>query len=348
MGCLLSMGWSCKSGPIVETINGPVEGSTMQTLGGKTVFAFRGVPYARPPLAELRFKKPEPVLAWTQNLNCKKEPSKSLQPFALAPECLLLAEGGEDCLYLSVFTKSPPGQESDLLPVVVFLPHGAFQLCSIESDLYGPQVLLDHDVVLVGVNYRVGPLGWLSLGCDEAPGNLGLWDQQMALVWVQNNIAAFGGDPKRVTLMGESAGAMSAMLHMVAPPSKGLFHRVVALSGTPSNLILKQSRRPEVFGKVLAEKFGCSKDADNLARLKKLQEAKATEILKNGFMFKDWDNTTPLPWVPVDDSGLTEPFLPLNFWDAVKAGRVEKVPILMACCKDEGLILSAPFHRYHY
>ena len=206
-------------------------------------------------------------------------------------------------------------------------------------------MLLDHDLVLVGLNYRVGPLGWLSLGCDEAPGNLGLWDQRMALVWIQNNIAAFGGDPGRVTLVGQSAGAMSAMLHMVAPPSKSLFHRVVALSGTPSNVLLKQSRHPEVFGRALAEKFGCNKDADNMARLKKLQEAKATEILKNGLMFKDWDNTTPLPWVPVDDSGLTEPFLPLNFWEAVKAGRVEKVPILMACCKDEGLILSAPFHR---
>ena len=77
-------------------------------------------------------------------------------------------------------------------------------------------MLLDQPFVLVGVNYRLGPLGWLSLGCDESPGNLGLWDQQMALTWVQDNIATFGGDPERVTLLGESAGAMSAMLHMVA------------------------------------------------------------------------------------------------------------------------------------
>ena len=345
MGCLLGKICSCESGPVVETINGLVEGSTMQTLSGRKVFAYRGVPFARPPVGELRFKKPKPALSWTQKLNCRKESTKSLQPFALAPEYQLFAEGGEDCLYLSVFTKNRPGEPTHLLPVVVFFPGGAFQLGSSETVLYGPQILLDHDLVLVGVNYRLGPLGWLSLDCDECPGNLGLWDQQMALTWVQDNIAAFGGDPERVTLLGESAGAMSAMLHMVAPSSKGLFHRVVALSGTPSNLLLKESRRPEVYGRALAERLGCSKDADNFARLKKLQEAKATDILKNGLMFKDWDNTTPLPWVPVDDSSLAEPFLPLNFWDAVKAGKVAKVPILMSCCNDEGLILSAPFHR---
>ena len=176
----------------------------MKTLGGKTVFAYRGVPYAQPPLAKLRLQKPQPMSAWHGTMNCKKEALKGLQPFALAPECRLLDEGGEDCLYLNVYTKSwPPVAQSSLLPVVVFLPGGAFQLGSCEADLYGPQVLLDQDLVLVGVNYRLGALGWLSLGCDELPGNLGLWDQRMALLWVQENIAAFGGDPKRVTLLGK-------------------------------------------------------------------------------------------------------------------------------------------------
>ena len=346
MGCLLSRICFCKSGPIVETVQGAVEGTIMKTLGGKTVFAYRGVPYAQPPLAKLRLQKPQPMSAWPGTLNCKKEAPKGLQPFALAPECRLLDEGGEDCLYLNVYSKSRPSvAQSNLLPVVVFLPGGAFQLGSCEADLYGPQVLLDQDLVLVGVNYRLGALGWLSLGCDEVPGNLGLWDQRMALLWVQENIAAFGGDPKRVTLLGESAGAMSAMLHMVAPASRGLFHRVVALSGTPNNLLLKQGQRPETYGNAFVEKLGFSKEADNATKLQKLQEVKASEFRKHGMMFKDWDNTTPLPWVPVDDSGLTEPFLPLNFWDAVKEGKVANVPIVMACCRDEGLILSASFHR---
>ena len=109
------------------------------------------------------------------------------------------------------------------------------------------QVLLDQPFVLVGVNYRLGPLGWLSLGCKEAPGNLGLWDQQLALRWVQDHISAFGGDPSSVTLMGESAGAMCAMLHMAAPSRANLFHQVVALSGTPSNPLLRKSRKPAAY-----------------------------------------------------------------------------------------------------
>ena len=208
------------------------------------------------------------------------------------------------------------------------------------------QVLLDHPFVLVGVNYRLGPLGWLSLGCEEAPGNLGLWDQRLALLWVRDHISAFGGDPSCVTLMGESAGAMSAMLHMVAPPSAGLFHRVVALLGTPSNPLLHLSRKPATYARTFAKRLGCDEGLDDEGILKFLQSVTAKRILKNGLIFKDWDNAAPMPWVPVDDSHLKEPFLPLSFYDAVKAGKIEKVPVIMGCCKDEGLILSAPFQRY--
>ena len=205
--------------------------------------------------------------------------------------------------------------------------------------------MLDRSVVLVGVNYRLGPLGWLSLGCEEAPGNLGLWDQRLALLWVREHISAFGGDPSNVTLMGESAGAMAAMLHLAAPPSAGLFHRVVALSGTPSNPLLSQSRKPAVYAKALAARLGCDENADNQTILKFLQGVKATKILSNALMFMDWDFGNPLPWVPVDDSDLDEPFLPMDFHKAVKAGKVARVPVIMGCCRDEGLILSGPFHR---
>ena len=101
----------------------------------------------------------------------------------------------------------------------------------------------------MGVNYRLGILGWLCLETDEAPGNLGLHDQLLALTWVRDNIAEFGGDPANVTLLGESAGAMSAMLHLVSPLSRGLFHRLVALSGTPSSTFLHTDRRPAVYAR---------------------------------------------------------------------------------------------------
>ena len=145
--------------------------------------------------------------------------------------------------------------------------------------------------------------------------------------------------------MGESAGAMAAMLHLVAPPSAGLFHRVVALSGAPSNPLLSQSRKPAVYAKALATRLGCNENADNQTILQFLQGVKATKILSNALMFLDWDFGNPLPWVPVDDSDLNEPFLPLDFRKAVKAGKVARVPVMMGCCRDEGLILSGPFHR---
>ena len=96
---------------------------------------------------------------------------------------------------------------------------------------YGPVYWAVHDVILVTINYRLGPLGFLTLGTDDAPGNQGLWDQHLALSWVQENIASFGGDPNLVTLTGESAGSFSATYHLFNPASKGLFRRVIAQSG---------------------------------------------------------------------------------------------------------------------
>ena len=113
----------------------------------------------------------------------------------------------------------------------MFIPGGTFVVGSCETRLYGPQHLLDRDVVMVGVNYRLGPLGWLSLENDAAPGNLGLHDQYLALLWIQRNIASFGGNPGNVTLMGVSAGAMSIMCHLTSPLSSSLFHKIIALSG---------------------------------------------------------------------------------------------------------------------
>ena len=217
-----------------------------------------------------------------------------------------------------------------------------------QAQLIISQVLLDRDVVLVGVNYRLGPLGWLSLGSEAAPGNLGLWDQRMALLWVRDNISAFGGNPDCVTLLGESAGSMAAMLHLVAPPSAGLFHRVIALSGTPNNLLLQQSRQQGVYGRAFADRLGCEKGVSDGQVVKFLQQLSSSDILKNSMMFKDWSNTDPMPWVPYVDSQLEEPFLPMSFREAVEAGRVAKVPVIMGVCRDEGLILSAPFHRYDH
>ena len=142
---------SRKTGPVVVTAMGAVEGSLMKTVEGTTIYAYRGVPYAKPPVGKLRFKKPEPALPWESTLDCSQEAKKCLQPNVLAPDVHRLAVGGDDCLYLSVFTKCSPEKETKsllpdskdsllLLPVFVFLHGGAFVVGSCETVLYGPQV----------------------------------------------------------------------------------------------------------------------------------------------------------------------------------------------------------------
>ena len=316
-------------------------------------FATLGVPYAKPPVGKLRFCRSEPFGTWEGTLNGTWESKKSLQPNVLSPKSPF-REGGEDCLYLNVYTKKlKKGVEeeeelitAELLPVVVFFHGGAFVVGSCESMLYGPQILLDRDLVMVGVNYRLGPLGFLSLETDKAPGNLGLHDQYLALVWVKENIEVFGGDPNKVTLMGESAGAMSAMCHLVSPTSKGLFHKVIALSGTCSSSLLLNDRTPRTYACAVAQKLGYKGDLSSPDLvLEFLQQQPAVDILKQSTLFLDWDYVNPMPWVPIQDSFSSNPFLPRSFHEAVKAGEFMKVPVVMGLCKDEGLILSAPFYR---
>jgi len=357
---LIVVSWTtmscCKNEIVVETEKGPIRGSKMKSKKGKRIFAFRGIPYAKPPVGDLRFKRSEPFGSWEGLLDGTNESKKAYQPNVLSPKSPF-HEGGEDCLYLNVYTKAywdwdwgqtngpVPQNEQEDLPVVVFLHGGAFVVGSCESMLYGPQVLLDRDIVLVGLNYRLGPFGWLSLETDDAPGNLGLHDQYLALLWVKENIEAFGGDPNNVTLMGESAGAMSAMFHLVSPISRGLFHKLIALSGTSSSVLLHNSRTPRTYAYALAEQLGYTGDKQPQHVLEFLQKQKAIDILKKSIMFLDWDYANPMPWVPVQDTFCSDPFLPLAFNQAVESGKFQNVPVIIGSCKDEGLILSAPFYK---
>ena len=266
----------CLAPSVVHTSKGAVRGSIIKSHeNGYKVYSFRGIPYAKPPLGERRFRRSEPADSWDDVLDGTMEAKQSLQPNALelhsSTHCPLDQFGGEDCLYLNVYTRclADEREEKDcgleacevLEPVIVFLHGGVFALGSCEAALYGPDILLDRDnVVLVGVNSRLGALGFLSLECDEAPGeckrhyvtyetypipllgNLGLHDQYLALRWIRENIASFGGDPDNVTLMGESSGAMSAICHLLSPLSRGLFHRVIAMSGTWTSVLMRNDR----------------------------------------------------------------------------------------------------------
>ncbi|TRY70685.1 hypothetical protein TCAL_10027 [Tigriopus californicus] len=333
--------------PVVLLSLGKVRGKRAKTRNGRQIYSFRSVPYALPPVGELRFRLPVPAGSWIGSLDAStRESPQCPQVSVLSPESKIFL-GSEDCLYLNVFTPHLPGAgRRALFPVMVFFHGGAFNVGSNHSRLYGPDYLLDYGVVLVSVNYRIGPLGFLSLECDDAPGNLGLHDQVLALKWVHEHIGCFGGDRNNVTLFGESAGAMSNFLHLVSPLSRGLFHKVIALSGSGSTPFLHNDRKPSIYAKAMVKALGIDPKLPNSDILLALQALPVKAIMEKSTLFKDWDVTNPLPWKPIVDDFATLSFLPQPFQDLVQQGHVCKnIPILAGCNSEEGLILSAPFHK---
>uniref|UniRef100_A0A8C2RN22 Carboxylic ester hydrolase n=1 Tax=Capra hircus TaxID=9925 RepID=A0A8C2RN22_CAPHI len=205
------------------------------------VSAFLGIPFAEPPVGPRRFLPPEPKRPWPGVLNATAFQSvcyqyvDTLYPGFEGTEMWNPnRELSEDCLYLNVWTPYP--RPSSPTPVLVWIYGGGFYSGASSLDVYDGRFLTQAEgTVLVSMNYRVGAFGFLALpGSREAPGNVGLLDQRLALQWVQENVAAFGGDPASVTLFGESAGAASVGMHLLSPPSRGLFHRAVLQSGAPN------------------------------------------------------------------------------------------------------------------
>jgi para-nitrobenzyl esterase len=212
---------------VVETESGKLSGE----LRGEH-WAFRGIPYAKPPVGSLRFRAPQRAEPWTGVRDASKFGPSSLQGAVFAPGVAADGPLSEDCLYLNVFT---PAADDAARPVMFFIHGGAFTVGSASSALYdGGKLAAQHDVVVVTINYRVGALGYLALGEAgarwDAVDNRGTLDQLAALHWVRTNIARFGGDPDNVTLFGESAGATSVCLLLTMPSARGLFARAISQS----------------------------------------------------------------------------------------------------------------------
>jgi para-nitrobenzyl esterase len=219
----------------VELDAGILEGSIL----AESIVAFKGIPYAAPPVASLRWRPPQPVTSW-----------KGIRPaLAYSASCLQfpppknsLYYGGEttlseDCLYLNIWTGGPLKKLSARRPVLVILHFGAYQFGSSSNPTYNGEAMARRGLTIVSINYRLGRLGFLAhpdLSAESktnSSGNYGLMDQIAALQWVQRNIVAFGGDPDNVTLMGVSAGANSIHNLRCSPLAKNLFHRCIVASG---------------------------------------------------------------------------------------------------------------------
>ncbi|XP_069689984.1 juvenile hormone esterase-like isoform X2 [Periplaneta americana] len=213
---------------LVSKQEASVQGSQMTSRNGRNFCSFRGMPYAAPPVGPLRFKAPQPVDFWNKKWNATVD----------GPMCIQKTKpivGQEDCLYLNVYTPLTTFPSVQTFPVIVYFHGGSMEKGSGVSTLYHPKYFLDKDIVLVTINYRLGVFGFISTGDDEAPGNFGLKDQVAALRWVRDNIAELGGDPNKVTLQGQSAGAQSINYHMFSPLSRGLLLNQADLDNLNNN-----------------------------------------------------------------------------------------------------------------
>ena len=244
--------------------------------------------------------------------------------------------GEEDCLFVNVYV--PEGGRN--LPVMVWIHGGAFLFSSKNHHALGPQHLVTRGVVVVTVNYRLGPLGFLSLGSEAVPGNAGLTDQVLALRWIQDNISGWGGDPAMVTLFGESAGS----LHLLSPLSRGLFHRAVMQSGTaldPSWAPITPGHA-ETFSRMLATGVGCDKEVAEL--LTCLQNRMVSQVVNAGHLgtwTPGYIDDIGSVWLPVPDGAFTSsPFLPRPPLEMMQAGQVnpEVEEVIIGMTKDEGVL----------
>jgi para-nitrobenzyl esterase len=313
--------------PTLVTIeSGEVQGSI---IGSSRQFL--GIPYAKPPTGELRWKAPQKPDPWS-DVRAATDFGKRCAQLA-NPTLQNLASNDEDCLYLNIWT--PLSTPNTGLPVMVWI-HGGGNVNGSTSEpvpflnsglFYTGEFLAEnHGVVVVSMNYRLGVFGFFEhpdLVAEGSSGNQGLLDQQMAMHWVRDNIAKFGGDPGNVTIFGESAGSFDVCMHVAAPTSRGLFHRAISESG---GCTTKQPTKAvaQVAGTGFATAVGCT----GTAALACLRGKSATELMMSPAV------AAGMGFGP-DVDGQFMPDQPRALYDA---GQVAKVPYLLGSNTDEGTL----------
>lgn len=259
-----------------------VEGGLISGLEADGIRIYKGIPFAAPPVGELRWKAPQPVIPWSGvkectafGAECPQAPYPAGSLYYRDPQPM-----SEDCLFLNVWTAAKAGEKK---PVMVWIHGGALTRGSGSASVYDGTNLAKQGVVLVTINYRLGPLGYLAHPelTQESPqhssGNYGVLDQIAALKWVKKNIEAFGGDPGNVTIFGESAGSWSVNILVATPLAKGLFHRAIGESGATfgTSYTLKEA---EKSGQAFAKAGGASS-------LKEMRAVSAEKLIQ--FFDKD-------------------------------------------------------------
>lgn len=311
----------------IQTVH--VAGGELQGVVKDGVASFKGIPFAAPPIGELRWKPPQPVKPGS---GIRKADAFGPAPMQNRAASMLMggwSRVSEDCLYLNVWTSATNADQK--LPVMVWIYGGGFMIGMTSMPLYDGTKLAQKGVVLVSVAYRLGPFGFLahpelSRESGKGSGCYGLQDQVAGLRWVRDNIARFGGDPSRVTIFGESAGGMSVSLLAVAPEAKLLFHRAIAESGSaiaPRRLV------PLPLAEQAGQKFLNELGATDLKSARALSAEQIQKAIKGLSLGQ---------FRPVADGD----FLPGDPYELFEAGRFNDTPILVGFNSDEGAWFAQP------
>ncbi len=304
---------------VVKTTDGDLQG-----VYESGIFTFKGVPYAQPPVGDLRWREPQPVRHWDGTRKADKFGPRAMQR-PLFGDMVFRSDGiSEDCLYLNIWT--PAKSSNDKLPVLVYFYGGGLMAGDGSEPRYDGESMARRGIVAITVNYRLTVFGFFSHPelTKESPyhasGNYGLLDQCAALSWVQKNIAVFGGDPSRITIAGESAGSFSVSAQMASPLSKDLFAGAIGESGS---LLGMQPPAPLAEAEKMGVQFATSLGAKSLAELRAMPASAILEATAK----------PNAPRFPVTIDGY---FFPKSPADIFIAGQQAKVPLLVGWNSEEG------------
>ena len=327
----------------VETAQGPVLGMLDETE--ENIRVFKGIPYAKPPIGELRWRLPQ----------VPEKRENALDATAFAARCSQGQGGGfyaqqpakisEDCLYLNIWTAARDGES---LPVMVWIHGGAFVMGSAMENFYDGANFAQSGVVLVSINYRLGLAGFfahpaLKAEAGQVVANQGIYDQLAALAWVQENIAKFGGDPSNVTIFGESAGSMSVCYLVATPLAEGLFHKAIGQSGgcfskhptVEESIAERDDESDELAGSgfAAAERIATalgaeSNDEEGLAKLRSMTWIQMQAALSKSEISAPWRS------IYVDGA-----MFPDQMRTLIAGGKGNPVPVLVGSNTDEGTTL---------
>jgi para-nitrobenzyl esterase len=308
----------------VRTKTGLVLGIADDASAGIT--SFKGIPYAAPPVGHLRWKAPQPASPWTETRTANTFGKACVQP-AASFAVLNVGEQSEDCLYLNIWSPTSAFTNHGAKPVLFFIHGGSFS--SGAGHIYPGAKLAQQDMVVVTFNYRLGTLGFATHrqlrgnSTDDFNGNYGLLDQAMALTWVKENISKFGGDPGKITIQGQSAGASSVAMLMTAPSTRPLIHGAIMQSGYAPDMA-QSSDDDDKAGDGFALQMGCTNAQDALECLRAVPAERMIELKDN------------LSFSPVLDGK----FIVENPSSVFSRGGEAQVPLMISQTKDEAFIFT--------